>query len=96
MTTTVRAVYKDGVLRPDKPLPFANGAAVDVLMTPVPAEDEVLQRMRAATTLDELFAIADSLPPEDDGYDLCKALNENRRAAGEPLLYPNLESETRP
>ena len=37
-----------------------------------------------------------SLPPERDGYDLCKALNENRRAAGEPLVYPNLDAEDCP
>jgi len=95
-TTTVRAVYQNGVLRPDRPLPLADGTAVDVLVTPVPDTDEVLQRMRAAKSLRELFDIVESLPPETDGYDLRKALNENRRAAGEPPVYPNLDAEGHP
>ena len=98
MTTTVRAVYENGVLRPDRPLPLAEGAAVDVLVTPVPENDEVLQRMRAAKSLEELFAIADSIPAEegDDGFDTLRAMNETRRANGERLLTREDEPGPRP
>jgi predicted DNA-binding antitoxin AbrB/MazE fold protein len=90
MTTTVRAVYQNGVLRPERPLPLAEGTAVDVMVTPAAEEDEVLERMRAARTLEDLFAIADSIPAEegDDGYDVVRAMNETRRASGERLLTP--------
>jgi predicted DNA-binding antitoxin AbrB/MazE fold protein len=33
MSTTVRAVYADGVLRPEHPLPFAEGEAVEVIVS---------------------------------------------------------------
>jgi predicted DNA-binding antitoxin AbrB/MazE fold protein len=95
MTTTVRAIYQNGVLRPDRPLPLAEGAAVDVLVTPAAEQDEVLRRMRAAKTLEELFDIADSIPAEDDGYDVIRAMNETRRANGERLLTPDDEPGTR-
>lgn len=101
MTTTVRAVYENGVLRPDRPLPLAEGQAVEVTVTPTafetPVDEEVvLRRMDAATSLQELFALYESLPPPEDGYDLCEALNANRRAAGEPPVYPELDGGTRP
>ena len=102
MTTTVRAVYQDGVLRPERPLPLAEGTAVELTVaTAEPAtapvdEEDVLRRMDAAKSLRELFALYESLPPPADGYDLCEALNANRRAAGEPPVYPELERGTRP
>lgn len=93
--TTVKAIYENGVLRPAERLPFAEGATVEVTVSPAapPAvdEQEVIRRMRAAKSLQELFAAYESLPPPADGYDLCKALNENRKATGERLLYPELE-----
>jgi predicted DNA-binding antitoxin AbrB/MazE fold protein len=87
-TTTVRAVYQNGVLRPERPLPLAEGTPVDVMVTPAAEDDEVLERMKAARTLEELFAIADSIPADegDDGYDVVQAMNETRRAGGERLL----------
>jgi predicted DNA-binding antitoxin AbrB/MazE fold protein len=91
MTTTIRAVYENGVLRPDRPLTLADGTAVDVLVTPAPdTDDEVHRRMRAAKTLEELFAIADSVPAEegDDGYDVVRAIYENRRCCPECLIPP--------
>jgi predicted DNA-binding antitoxin AbrB/MazE fold protein len=90
MTNTFRAIYEAGVLRPIRPLPLVEGQSVDITLTEPEIEDEVLTRMRAAKSLDELFAIADELPPPADGYDLCQALNDNRRATGEQLVYPNL------
>jgi predicted DNA-binding antitoxin AbrB/MazE fold protein len=98
MTTTVRAVYQNGVLRPDRPLPLAEGAAVDVLVTPAAEDDEVLRRMGTAKSLEELFAIVDALPAEegDDGYDVVRAMNETRRANGERLLTREDEPGPRP
>jgi predicted DNA-binding antitoxin AbrB/MazE fold protein len=91
--TTVTAVYEGGVLRPTQPLPLSEGETVEVTVTPVkPApprtEEEVIRRMKAAKTLKELFEAYESLPPPEDGYDLIKALEENRRLAGELPLYP--------
>jgi predicted DNA-binding antitoxin AbrB/MazE fold protein len=100
MTTTVRAVYENGVLRPDRPLPLAEGQAVNITVAsavPIVApvdEQAVLCRMDGAKSLAELFAVYESLPSPDDGYDLCEALNANRRAAGEPPVYPELEGGT--
>jgi predicted DNA-binding antitoxin AbrB/MazE fold protein len=92
MPTTVLAVYQDGVLRPAHPLPLAEGETVEVTVnphaSPPPTEEEVIRRMKAAKTLDELFAAYESAPPPADGYDLPEALNENRRLAGEPPVYP--------
>ena len=95
--TTVKAIYENGVLRPAERLPFPEGAAVEVTVSPASPEappvdeQEVIRRMRAAKSLQELFAAYESLPPPADGYDLCKALNHNRKATGERLLYPELE-----
>jgi predicted DNA-binding antitoxin AbrB/MazE fold protein len=86
MTTTIRAVYRNGVLRPERPLPLAEGTPVDLTVSPSTEGDEVLRRMRAAKSLEELFDIADSIPAEDDGYDVVRAMNETRRANGERLL----------
>jgi predicted DNA-binding antitoxin AbrB/MazE fold protein len=99
--TTVLAVYQGGVLRPAQPLPLAEGETVEVTVTrpqsaPPSTEEEVIQRMKAAKTLQELFAAYETLPPPADGYDLMKALNENRRLSGERPLYPEDETEDSP
>jgi predicted DNA-binding antitoxin AbrB/MazE fold protein len=92
--TTVLAVYRDGVLRLAEPLPLTEGETVEVTISrPAPAEPpltegEAIRRMKAAKTLQELFAIYESLPPPADGYDLIEALEENRRLSGERPLYP--------
>ncbi len=91
--TTVTAVYEGGVLRPAQPLPLAEGETVQVTVTPVPpvpspTEEEVIRRMKAAKSLQELFEAYESLPPPADGYDLIEAMEENRRLAGERSLFP--------
>lgn len=90
MTTTVRAVYQNGVLRPDRPLPLADGETVEVTVAPAPTdEDDVIRRVQAAKSLDEFLDVLKSLPPDDGGYDVLVALNENRIWSGErPLLPP--------
>jgi predicted DNA-binding antitoxin AbrB/MazE fold protein len=92
MTQTVTATYTGGVLRPATPLPLAEGETVQITVTtpapPALTEEEALRRIREAKTLEELFAAmnASAALEPDDGYDLCEALNENRRLAGEPRL----------
>jgi predicted DNA-binding antitoxin AbrB/MazE fold protein len=102
MTTTIRAVYQGGVLRPEQPLPLAEGETVEITLNrPIPAappltpaEEEAIRRIREAKTVEEWAAAADALPTPDDGYDLLEALNENRRLSGERLLFlPESEGE---
>ncbi len=99
MTMTVQAVYVGGVLRPVQPLPLAEGETVEVtvsptkppgrqLRPPTAAEEDYARRLKAARSLDEMLAAVATAPPLPDGYDLCEALNANRRATGEWLLYP--------
>jgi hypothetical protein len=52
---------------------------------------EAESRIRAAPTLQELFAAYEAAPDEDDGYDLLKALDENRK--GERPLFPPEETK---
>jgi predicted DNA-binding antitoxin AbrB/MazE fold protein len=103
---SVLAVYENGVLRPKEPLALADGQEVQLtiyprppflpLRTPTPEEEDYARRLAAAKTLQELFAVMETAPPLPEGYDLCKALNENRKATGERLLYPEPESEANP
>jgi hypothetical protein len=44
-----------------------------------PSEEEIVQRIQQAKTLEEMFAAAAAIPDADDGYDLLKALDENRK-----------------
>ena len=103
--TTIHAVYQGGVLRPMQPLTLAEGEVVEVtvvparirpmqLPPPTPEEEEYIQRLKAAKTIDELFAVASTAPPSPEGYDLCAALQANRAATGERLPYPPGGKET--
>jgi predicted DNA-binding antitoxin AbrB/MazE fold protein len=92
MTTTTLAVYENGVLRPVQPLPFAEGETVAIavsraekLSPPFPRA-EAEGSLRNAKTLTELFEAFESTPEPIDGYDLLKALDENRE--GERPLFP--------
>jgi predicted DNA-binding antitoxin AbrB/MazE fold protein len=95
MTQRITAIFENGLLRPTKPLPLRNGDRVVITVeTPGPAAagtEDAIQRIRDAKTFDEWIAAAAAaadLEP-DDGYDLEKALNDNRRAAGiDRMLYP--------
>lgn len=88
MTVTTSAVYRDGVLRPVRPLDLKEGETVQLTVSPRPSDAEIAAMMQAANSLEELFAIANAYPsPVPDGYDLCEALNENRRQEGARLLY---------
>ena len=103
MATTVLAVYQNGVLRPAQPLPLAEGETVQITVARTvaaalaPAEDEAVERIAAATTLEEWIAAANAAPPEADEYDLLAALNDNRRLSGDQrlLFAPEREGDAR-
>jgi predicted DNA-binding antitoxin AbrB/MazE fold protein len=96
MTTRITAVYENGLLRPTVPLPLAEGETVHLTVeSPAvrpgpPNRDELIRRIKAAKTFQEWIAAADAAAALEpgDGYDLCEALNENRRRTGERLLFP--------
>lgn len=92
MSTTTLAVYENGVLRPVAPLPFTEGETVQIAVSrptqpslPLPP-DVAERRLRAAKTLQDLFAAFESTSEPDEQYDLLKALDENRK--GERPLFP--------
>ncbi len=95
MTITVRAVYERGLLRRVQPLPFDEGETVDLTIgkpdpTPLPpSEDQALKRLQAAATIADWVEATKLLPADDGGYDILKALNENRIGSGEHPLIPN-------
>jgi len=94
MTMTVRAIYEGGVLRPVGPLALAEGETVEVTvarMNPAessPSEDEIVRQLKAARTIAEWVEATKLLPPDDGGYDILKALYENRIWSGERPLIP--------
>jgi predicted DNA-binding antitoxin AbrB/MazE fold protein len=99
MTITIRAVYESGVLRPVEPLALSEGETVDITIAsgrlagsqprnPTSAETDYARRIKAAQSLDEMYAIMANAPRLPEGYDLCEALNANRRATGERTMYP--------
>ncbi len=100
MTLTVRAVYAGGVLRPVQPLDLEEGESVELTIhTDQPArqaanDDEVTQRLGTAATLAEWVEATKLLPADDGGYDVVKALNENRVWSGDRPLLPD-EGTTR-
>jgi hypothetical protein len=51
-------------------------------------EDEYARRIKAAKSLEEMYAVMETAPPLPEGYDLCKALNANRKVTGERILFP--------
>ena len=88
MTTTIRAVYQNGVLRPERPLPLAEGTAVEVTVASAVEDEEYIERIKAAKSFDEFLAVLNTLPPDDGGYDILAALNENRIWSGERPMFP--------
>jgi predicted DNA-binding antitoxin AbrB/MazE fold protein len=94
MTVTVRAVYEHGILRPVEPLALFEGEAVEVtiayadkaepmLRSPTPLEQDYARRIKAAQTLEEIYAVMATAPGLPEGYDLCRGLSANRTAIGE-------------
>ena len=101
--TSVTAVYENGMLRPKQPLDLAEGEEVQVAVyprrpalpprPPTPEEENYVRRLSAARTIDELHEIMLTAPQTDEDYNLIRALNDNRRATGERLLFPESEEE---
>ncbi len=95
--TTVLAVYQGGVLRPVQPLPLNEGETVEIALTrpehpsPPASVEESERRIREAGTLQEWIEAANALPVADDGYDLLRAVNENRHSSERPLIPPAQE-----
>ena len=87
MTISVRAVYEHGVLRPEQPLCLKEGEIVDVTVA-CPEPDEVARRLRSAQSIADWVEATKLLPPDDGGYDVLRALNENRIHSGEQPLIP--------
>jgi predicted DNA-binding antitoxin AbrB/MazE fold protein len=94
MTVTVRAVYEHGLLRPVEPLALSEGEAVEVtiayadkaepmLRSPTPLEQDYARRIKAAQTLEGIYAVMATAPGLPEGYDLCRGLSANRTAIGE-------------
>ena len=93
--TTIKATYENGVLRPTEPLSLQNGEKVEmsIFRQPSPdlSESEVGDRIRNAQSVQEWVEATRLLPPDDHGYDIIKALDANRRWAGERPLLPDSE-----
>src|SRR5205085_5459392 len=91
MTLTIRAVYEGGILRPLEPLTLPEGETVEVtiakvnlggspLRAPTPEEEDYARRMKAAKSLEEMYAVMETAPSSpDDTYDIIKMINESRR-----------------
>src|SRR5947199_6114459 len=90
---TFVATYQGGVLVPERPLPLAEGATIRVSVSPALASDDALQRMKSATTVAELVSAHASGPAPPEGYDLLRALDENRRLSGERPLRSSRSGE---
>jgi predicted DNA-binding antitoxin AbrB/MazE fold protein len=93
MTARITAVYQGGVLKPSEPLSLSDGDIVELTIKPTQGSsnverEESVAKIRQAATVMEWIAAANAAPPDvPEGYDLCEALNENRRQQGEPLAY---------
>lgn len=54
MLQLVRAIYKDGLLRPLEPLDVADGEMVNLTITTELTNEEIIARMRAAGVLAQI------------------------------------------
>ena len=82
VTLNTIAVYENGLLRTPDPLPLREGETVQLVVTrgtPRPTDDEILAMMKQAKSPQELFALADTYITAPRGYDMCDALDANRR-----------------
>lgn len=85
---TIRAIYRGGVLQPIEPLTLKEGQTIEMTFTPSTqgtpiSEDEIVRRIQSCKSIDELLEVTKLLPEDDGGYDVEKALRENRQWSGE-------------
>ena len=100
---SVLAVYEKGVLRPTEPLDLQEGQSVQLsvyprlplqpLRPPTAEEEDYARRVQAVKSVQELHEVMLTAPAQPEGYDLLEALNANRRASGERLLFSDLPPE---
>lgn len=96
MTTTVRAVFENGVFRPTAPPALADGEEVELTVTRTPppglTAEEAYRRIREAKTWEEMDAATEAAAPFDTplppGYDLLEDLNDERIREGREQLFP--------
>lgn len=94
---TVRAIYENGVLRPETPLELNNGQNVEVRVVedqPPKTFEEWERRKRAAQSFEEWAALAHSFPDPGPEFDVMKAINETRRLTGFRVPDPEPETES--
>jgi predicted DNA-binding antitoxin AbrB/MazE fold protein len=104
--TTVLAVYENGVLRPSQPLDLAEGQQIHVtvhcglpglsppsLPPPTPEEQAYAERLKAAKSLEEMFAVMESAPETGEDFDIVKEINESRRLTGFRMPDPEPAGE---
>ncbi len=92
MTMTIDAVYSGGVLCPAQPLSLREGEIVAITIHPKldsSFEDEIIKRIQGSKTYHEWLEVMKSLPADNDGYDIVKAIDENRRWSGERPVLPD-------
>lgn len=91
MTLTVRAVYQGGVLRPVQPLALAEGETVLITVAKSRTQPSLAQweqDIRAANSIQEWIALANTCPSPAPDFDIVHALNESRRLTGFRLPDP--------
>lgn len=96
--TSVKAVYENGVFRPTEPVALADGQAVRLTVDeasqpavePLSPEMAAYEaRLKAATTLAELFEAFDTAPDDPNSdFDIVAAVNQTRRETGFRLPDP--------
>jgi len=89
-----QAVYAGGILRPLQPLALKEGETVNLtIISTAPgapeSEEEIVRRIRGCKTYQEWLEVTKLLPADDGGYDIIKALDENRRWSGDRPLLPD-------
>ncbi len=79
-----------GVFRPVGPVPFAEGAAVELTVAPLPSPEELARRAELVRSLTEMWAAAaaEAEDDPDDGFDIIEALNRTRLSEGRPPIEP--------
>ena len=81
-----------------KPWPLPEGQIVEVTVVPTPAvrpsEEKITRRIRAASSLEEVFEFLDSLPEEQGEDELYEAMNANRHPSERVLFPPELKGKS--
>jgi predicted DNA-binding antitoxin AbrB/MazE fold protein len=95
----VPAIYENGVLRLTEPVDLREGQQVRVSVDPVleplpplakptPEVEEYARRLRAAKTLEEMYAVMETAPESPD-IDIVAMINESRRQTGFRMPDPD-------